>query len=316
MANVKGSLPPDTRLDNYTIRRTLAGGGFSIVYLATDATSGHTVALKEYMPTKLAGRAADGSVLPLSDETAARFRSGRTLFFQEASALAKLKHANIVNVTGFFRANDTVYMVMDYEEGKNLQHYITKRGGHLSEQFLLIVFPPLLEGLQQIHEAGYLHLDIKPGNIHLRPGGRPLLLDFGAVHERLVSRQGRAGQVISPGFSPVEQYRPDGYVGPWSDIYAIGATMRTCIEGRPPPEATRRYERDDVRPAATQFRRDYSDQLLEAVDWAMEVDPLLRPQSVRDFLRALPQPAPEPQADPEPAAGPTFLARLTGRARG
>ncbi len=315
MANVKGSLPPDTKLDNYIIRRTLAGGGFSIVYLATDATSGHEVILKEYMPSKLADRAGDGAVRPLSDDTAARFRSGRSLFFQEANTLAKVKHPNIVNVTSFFRANDTVYMVMDYEEGKNLQHYITRRGGRLSEQFLLTVFPPLLEGLQVIHAAGFLHLDIKPGNIHLRPGGRPLLLDFGAVHERLSSRQHRMGQVVSPGFSPVEQYRADGYVGPWSDIYAIGTTMRTCIEGKPPPEAPRRYDRDDLRPAAVVYRRDYSAQLLEAIDWAMEVDPLLRPQSVADFVRALPSPEPQPEPELEPAA-PTLFARLTGRARG
>jgi serine/threonine protein kinase len=129
----------------------------------------------------------------------------------------------------------------------------------------------------------------------LRPGGQPLLLDFGAVHGFPQSRQSQPGQIISPGFSPIEQYETNGYVGPWSDLYALGASMRACIEGKPPLAAKDRHERDALKSARSAFRKRYSDSLLAAIDWAMEVDPMLRPQNAADFRKALlaedPQPA-------------------------
>jgi serine/threonine protein kinase len=190
-------------------------------------------------------------------------------------------------VIHFFRANGTAYMVMEYKPGDNLQHYINKRGGNLSEKFILTLFPPLLDGLALVHEYGLLHLDIKPGNIHVLPGGVPLLLDFGALHRLHTSRRYQPKQVITAGFSAPEQHDEDGYVGPWSDLYSIGATMRACIEGKSPPPSTLRREKDKLRPAADQFKRRYTPGLLEIIDWAMEVDPLLRPQSVAEFQAAL-----------------------------
>lgn len=281
------ALPKGTRLDRYLIDKTLGGGGFSVVYHARDLDTGEPVVIKEYIPNRLSQRRKDLSVAPKSEADTSRFNRGRMLFFQEASALATLKHPNIVNVLSFFRANGTVYMVMEYQDGKNLQAYLSARRGNLSEKFLRTVFPPLLDGLAAIHSQDLLHLDIKPGNIHIRPGGQPLLLDFGAVHGFPQSRQSQPGQVVSPGFSPIEQYEVNGYVGPWTDIYAFGATMRTCIDGKPPPPAKQRHERDNLRSARSAFRKRYSDSLLAAIDWAMEVDPMLRPQSVAEFRTAL-----------------------------
>lgn len=296
------SLPAGTRLDRYRIDKTLGGGGFSIVYLASDQESGEVVVIKEYIPNRLATRRTDLSVAPTNDEEAGRFNRGRMLFFQEASALATLKHPNIVNVLSFFRANGTVYMVMEYQEGKNLQAYLTARRGNLSEKFLRTVFPPLLDGLALIHSKDLLHLDIKPGNVHIRPGGQPLLLDFGAVHGFPQSRQSQPGQIVSPGFSPIEQYETNGYVGPWTDIYAFGATMRACIEGKPPPPARDRHERDTLRSARESFRKRYSDSLLSAIDWAMEVDPMLRPQNTGDFRSALLAEDPPTETPEEPVS--------------
>ncbi len=297
MSKAAHSLPVGTRLDEYVIRETLGGGGFSVVYLADGQDSNLPVAIKEYMPSKLAARAADQSVSPRCDQYVDRFQRGRNLFFQEASILATLKHPNIVDVRSFFNANGTVYMVMAYEQGQNLQHYISQRRGRLSERFLLTVFPPLLDALRYIHSQGYLHLDIKPGNVHVRPGGMPLLLDFGAVHRRQDSRQQQLGHITSAGFSPIEQYNRTGYIGPWTDIYAIGATMRTCIEGRPPLDARERHSREQLRPAAQQFRRQYPTELLQALDWAMEVDPLLRPQTVDELVGVLPRLEEEPPTE-------------------
>jgi len=289
------ALPKGTWLEHYRIRQTLNSGGFGIVYLCQDDDLDRPVVIKEYMPSKLAQRGKDGRVAPLSEAHAENFGEGRKLFLQEATALTRLDHPNIVRVLNFFSANDTVYMVMEYRPGKNLQGYIRSHNGGLSETLLRTVFPPLLNGLRLVHDTDLLHLDIKPGNIHLCPGGIPLLLDFGAVFPRATSRKLQIAQVVTPGFSPVEQYDPSGYVGPWTDIYALGATMRTCIEGSSPPPSIERKETDKLRPAASAFRRRYSASLLEALDWAMEIDPLLRPQSVDEFLQALDKP--DEQAD-------------------
>jgi serine/threonine protein kinase len=279
------SLKVGTELDTYHIEKILGGGGFSIVYLASDQVNGQKVVIKEYMPGKIAYRVNGHDVEPSDENFRDTFVQGRKAFFKEASILATLKHPNIVSVINFFQAHGTVYMVMEYEEGANLQSYIRSRRGNLSEKFLRTVFPMLLQGLKAIHSKGVLHLDIKPGNIHLRPGGRPLLLDFGAVHMRWHSRKDQVSQIITPGFSPMEQYDPNGYVGPWTDIYALGATMRACIEGISPQPANLRQEKDYLKPAVSLFKKRYSVTLLEAIDWAMEMDPLLRPQIVDEFLQ-------------------------------
>jgi serine/threonine protein kinase len=283
------SLAPGTQLEEYVIEAKLGGGGFSIVYLARSPDPAHPlVVLKEYMPRKLAYRGDDGHTIYTNDEKAAeQFAHGRRLFFQEANSLTGLKHPNIVNVINFFRANSTIYIVMEYQKGVNLQEYIKRHKGGLSETLIYHVFLPLLDGLKLIHSKGLLHLDIKPGNIHLREGGNPVLLDFGAVHEMQQSRQYQPGQVLTLGFCPTEQSMVGGYVGPWTDIYALGATMRACIEGTAPPPAEARRMKDTMKPAVEAFRKGYSKKLLAAIDWAMEVDPMYRPQSVDELLEAL-----------------------------
>ena len=289
MSQPELALPAGTELEHYRIDSSLSAGGFGIVYLATDLKVKQQIVIKEYMPNKLAQRLPDGFVMPQGEQQQEHHNEGMRLFLQEAAALIKLKHPNIVRVLNFFRANGTVYMVMEYRPGKNLQRYIKNRGGNLSENFLRTIFPPLLEGLRVVHKTGFLHLDIKPGNIHLCPGGIPLLLDFGAVHPRNTSRKLQVSQVVTAGFSPTEQYNLGGYVGPWTDIYAIGATMRSCIEGVAPVSAKSRHEKDTLRPAITAFKRRYSSSLLQALDWAMEIDPLLRPQTVDEFIEAINQ---------------------------
>jgi len=298
MSKKLDSLKAGTQLDGYLLEKTLGGGGFSVVYRARQINNDRRVVIKEYIPGKLAKRDRNGQVCARSEETEGRFNRGRKLFFQEASTLATLKHTNIVDVFNFFQANGTVYMVMEYQDGENLQRYVQRYRSGLSEKFLRTVFPPLLDGLELIHASDLLHLDIKPGNIHIQRGGQPLLLDFGAVHGFPQSRQEQPGQVISPGFSPIEQYDSRGYVGPWTDLYAIGATMRACIEGKPPLNARLRHDYDTLKPTQFLYRGRYSDNLLRAIDWAMEVDPLLRPQSVAEFRAALTaDTTPEPEQE-------------------
>jgi len=287
MIDSRNKLPTGTVLDEYIIQKTLGGGGFSFVYLASHPASNKTVVIKEYFPHQLVIRNEDKSVRPISSKAAPRLQSGRTLFLQEAEILAHLNHPNIVNVTCFFHANDTVYMAMDFHPGVNLQSYIARHKGGLSSRFLLTVFPPLLDALSCLHQGGYLHQDIKPGNIYLRKGGNPLLLDFGAAHRRLLGRLFQSGQITTAGFTPIEQYRRNGYVGPWTDVYAIGASMRACIEGKSPQDTREREKKDKMRPAVQAYRKRYQRELLELIDWAMELDPMLRPQTTEELRVAL-----------------------------
>lgn len=285
----RDSLPSGTVIDCYSIIKLIGSGGFSLIYLAEDEDTQDHVVIKEYLPKKLAVRDPGGRVQVSGEKQCDAFHNGRKLFYLEAKALATLRHPNIVNVRTFFLANNTAYLVMDYEHGKNLGSYVKKRNGGLSTTFLLTVFPAVLDALNLIHSEGQLHLDIKPSNIHLRPGGNPLLLDFGAVHQFATTRRRQSSQVVTPGFAPVEQYYSSGYVGPWSDVYAIGATMRSCIEGKPPPSAIERHAQDSMKPIASLYRKQYPAYLLDVIDWAMEVDPLLRPQNAGIMLEALTQ---------------------------
>ncbi len=292
-------LAPGTIVQGYRIEKTLGDGGFSSVYLATALNDGRQVAIKEYLPPTQARRTASGRIEPLSDETAPLFASGIRRFFEEASALSKLHHPNIVEVTDCFRAHNTVYMVMRYELGRDLRWYIKRHPQGLSEKFLRTVFPPLLAGLEELHQHDLLHLDIKPANILLRSGGNPLLLDFGAAQK---AQERPAGlRTLTAGFAPIEQHTK-GHVGPWTDLYAIGASIWACISGRAPPPATTRATKDTFRGIPNRYRHRYSSQLLEAIDWCMQMNQLERPQNVSQLLAFLNE-TPKPAAEPPPLIG-------------
>jgi len=285
-ARPRDSLPIGTVLDCYRITKLIGSGGFSLIYLAEDEDNHDEVAIKEYLPKRFGMRHQGLAVVASKDAKYESFQRGRRLFYQEANVLATLRHPNIVYVRNCFLANKTAYLVMNYEPGKNLGRYIKKRRGGLSTNFLMTVFPPLLDALELIHSRQQLHLDIKPSNIHLRPGGNPLLLDFGAVYQ-LDDGGNKKAQVVTPGFSPIEQYYASARVGPYTDVYAIGATMRACIEGKPPPSAVERHAKDSLAPAIEVFGRRYPREILEAIDWAMRVDAKHRAQSAADLRDAL-----------------------------
>lgn len=308
MGSRKSPLTSGYLLKGYRIEKTLGGGGFSLVYLATHLETRERVAIKEFLPSTQARRLPNGRVEPASVESARFFHHGIKRFFEEGSALARVHHPNIVRVTNFFRAHNTAYMVMQYEQGNDLRWYIKRHPRGLSEKFVRTVFPPLLEGLSELHRNGLLHLDIKPANIFLRPGGNPLLLDFGAAQHVRESAQPNSPQTLTFGFAPIEQHEK-GVLGAFTDVYAMGASIYACLNGRPPPPAPERQIKDKYRPASVAFAHRYSAVLLETIDWCLELAPSKRPQTAVELLAALNQP---PQDTPHPApAGPwTYLARL------
>jgi len=286
MTAARESLPPDTLLGSYRILDTIGKGGFSLIYLARIEETGDEVVIKEFMPKKIATRNQRRQVVPIEPQYTENLQRGRKLFFQEVKALASLRHPNIVRVLDFFLANQTGYLVMPNERGRNLGSYIQERRGGLSTTFILDVFMPILDALALLHIRSMLHLDVKPGNIHLRHGNQPLLLDLGAVHPVSHGRVG-GGQVITAGYSPVEQYYRGGRVGPWTDVYAVGASIRTCMEGRTPPPAIDRHQQDKLIPATVELKNRYPAFLLEAADWSMSMDSTKRPQDAAELLAYL-----------------------------
>lgn len=280
------SLPPGYQLQEYRIDRVLSGGGFSFVYLARDA-KGSKVAIKEYIPNLLATRLDGEKVGPGAPEHVAGFKHGLKCFFEEGKALARIEHDNVVRVVNFFRANNTVYMVMQYERGKSLQDYIRGHSEPARENFVRRLFNELLTGLREVHTHKLLHLDIKPANIHIRLNGSPVLLDFGSARQTLNAMQPMLPPSFTPGFAPPEQYFDREQLGPWSDIYSVGASMYACLVRAAPLAADKRTEKDNLVPAMEKGHEIYSPRLLEIIDWCMQLDPLKRPQSVFTLQKAL-----------------------------
>ena len=277
-------LPPDTVIGGYRVIRRVSSGGFGVVYLALDA-AGQQVAIKEYLPTSLATRAA-GDLLPqVPPDKLSLYRLGLKSFFEEGRALAQLSHASVVSVLNFFRENETVYMVMNYLEGATLQDFIVtardlKAAKVFRESTIRSLFDEVLRGMRIVHQHKMLHLDIKPANIFITDDNKAVMIDFGAAREVLSKEGNFIRPMYTPGFAAPEMYRRDSTMGPWTDIYALGACMYACMLGTPPVEAPQRKEKDRLAMSLIRLRGIYSDNLIEVVEWCMALDPLSRPQSV------------------------------------
>jgi serine/threonine protein kinase len=280
-------LPEGYRLAGYRLLGLLARGGFSFVYLAEDL-QGNRFAIKEYLPAALSVRTADEALVkPPSEADAAAFRSGLRCFFEEARLLASLAHPNLVRVLNFFRANDTAYMVMRYEEGRSLKESVLQAPAPPPERWLCSTFAQLLAGLRAVHAYKLLHLDIKPANIYLREDGDPVLIDFGGSR-RAFERGGPALPVVyTRNSAPPELLRDPSKLGPWSDLYSIGATLYACLFTQSPPPSDERLAKDRYVPARRAGAKRYSAGLLDLVDACLRLEPTARPQSVHAVQKAL-----------------------------
>ena len=285
MSKVKPSpLPPDTLIGGYRVLRRLSAGGFGVVYLALDA-SGQQVAIKEYLPASLATRETGELAPQVPPDKLSLYRLGLKSFFEEGRSLAQIAHASVVSVLNFFRENETVYMVMNYLEGATLQDFIVtardlKKPKVFRESTIRSLFDEILRGLRIVHQHKMLHLDIKPANIFITDDDRAVMIDFGAAREVLSKEGNFIRPMYTPGFAAPEMYRRDSSMGPWTDIYAIGACIYACMQGYPPNDAPQRLEKDRLALSLARLRGVYSDNLIEVVEWCMALDPLSRPQSV------------------------------------
>ena len=247
------ALPLGTILNGkYFLGKVLGEGGFGITYLAMDLNFEMPVAVKEYFPVGLASRdtSIEGStenVSVITGEKKKYYDYGIRSFSAEAKNLAKFQRTDgIIAVKDFFLENHTAYLVMEYIDGKTLKQYLEEKGAPLSEEETLRLIRPILNDLQKIHEEGIIHRDISPENIMLAKDGRVVLIDFGAARISTGAETKSLTVLLKHGYAPVEQYQTQGKQGPYTDIYAICATMYRMMSGEKPEEAIDRMVEDKV----------------------------------------------------------------------
>jgi formylglycine-generating enzyme required for sulfatase activity/serine/threonine protein kinase len=284
------------RLQEYSIESVLGAGGFGITYKARDTHLDACVAIKEYFPAEWAYRGADGATVNpnsqgqviIPEVQTSGYEWGLSRFLDEARVLARVLHPYVVRIRRYFRANGTAYIVMDYEEGEPLSALL-RRQTLLSEQQLRGLLQEVLPALEAVHKEGYLHRDLKPSNLYVRArDGGVMLIDFGAARQSLSQRSKSITGLVTPGYSPPEQYvtRSDRY-GPWTDIYALGAVLYRCTIGKSPIEAPDRQMWDTLVPAVEAGAGHYPAGFLAVVDKALAMHPEERFQTVAEMRAAL-----------------------------
>ena len=266
-------------IGRYEIVSVLGQGGFGITYRARDIQLGREVAIKEYLPSALAVRQDGATVLPRTTRMADDFGWGRDRFVTEGRTLATLHRVPaIVHVFDFLEANGTAYIVMELLSGETLEDRI-KRDGPLKPAEVDRILWPLLDGLEQVHGAGFLHRDIKPANILLNATGDPTLIDFGAAREAMVGRTSAMTAIFTPGYAAAEQMT-SAKQGPWTDIYGLAATLYHAIAGKTPPSAFDRMLDDGYEPLARLTPKGFPPGLLAGIDAGLAVAARDRPQSI------------------------------------
>ncbi|MDH4062135.1 MAG: protein kinase [Aquincola sp.] len=288
-ADAHHALPVGQRLGEFEIRAVIGVGGFGIVYHAFDHALERDVAIKEYMPGALAARSATLHVSVLSQGHAETFALGLKSFVNEARLLARFDHPSLVKVHRFWEANGTAYMVMPLYRGRTLKALRQGMSESPSEPWLRRLLEPMLGALETLHAQEVFHRDIAPDNILVGDDGRPVLLDFGAARRVISDRSQTLTAILKPSYAPIEQYAEATGLrqGPWTDLYALGATLHFVVTGQAPQPATARALGTDHHLLASQPRRAMSTGFLQIVDWMMAPRPEHRPQNVAALREVL-----------------------------
>jgi formylglycine-generating enzyme required for sulfatase activity/predicted Ser/Thr protein kinase len=291
------ALPRGTPLRNgeYRVGKVLGRGGFGITYLGSQQRLGRTVALKEFFP--LGCRRQGQAVWVGSGVSAEDLRLSRERFLEEARVLSRFRHPGIVRIYDFFEENDSAYMAMEYLGGKTLAALLKERGSPFHESDAVETIVRAAEALIEVHEAGWLHRDLKPENILREESGRVALIDFGSARAFTAGRTRRMTAMVTHGYAPLEQYGENAKFGPYTDIYALGATLYHLLTGEPPPSATDRAVGAELTPVRS-LRPEASAATERAVTAALQIAIALRPQTVSEWLNLL-----RPDFPPPPTAG-------------
>ncbi|HWR23759.1 MAG TPA: protein kinase [Feifaniaceae bacterium] len=270
----------------YLVGAVLGNGGFGITYIGYDLKEDRRVAIKEFLPTGMANR-YPGTTTVSVYHTSQEFFYGLKKFLEEARVIYRYRtHGNIISVLALFEENNTAYYVMEYLEGCDLKQYLNKRGGVLPFEETLRLLLPLFDALTAIHKDGLIHRDISPDNIYICSNRQVKLLDFGAARVALMERSKSLSVILKRGYAPPEQYQTNGNQGPWTDVYALGATFYRCITGKLPPEATERLMTDTLVPPS-RIAKDVPPAANEAILRALAVKTANRFESAAQFRAAL-----------------------------
>jgi len=272
------------QLAEYVVQDVLGQGGFGTTYLCRDEHLQKRVVIKEYTPHRLVKRSHGGDLEALSSRSASLFANGLSKFLEEARKLALFLHPNIVRVSRFFQAHGTGYFVMDCEAGGSLRDVISSISGSMPDQEIEGLILPLCDGLAQLHRRGLLHRDIKPDNIVVRPDGSPALIDFGAAVHFGDALKGPIQFIGTETYAPPEQFDPVGDIGPWTDIYSLGAVMFEMVTGSPPPPSRQRLAGQDFLSVKDIVGGKYSDRLLSLIDKCLCLDRRERPQNINECM--------------------------------
>ena len=291
------ALPLGLKLREYKILKVLGHGAFGITYLAVDKNLNKMVAIKEYFPNDLAVRIDYCQVAPKTLHDTKDYNWGLQQFLNEAKILATFDHPNIVKVHRFFKMNSTAYFVMDYAVGRSLGEAIAEietNNEEISEQDVKQLLFPLIDALKIIHDKGCLHRDIKPANIYVRDSdSQPMLLGFGAARFSVGQHSKSISAILTPGYAPVEQYQSSmENQGPWTDIYALAATIYKLLTGQIPVDAFTRYvaisdKNQDALPSIQQISKgQFSTSFLNAIVYGLNIQKEKRPQSALEWQEA------------------------------
>jgi len=288
------ALPVGTMLIHYKILSVLGQGGFGITYKVLDTHLDKTMVIKEYMPKQFASRSSDLSTVACIPKDRDTFEWGMKRFLEEARVLSKFDHISIVKAVNFINANGTAYFVMDFYEGQTLEDYINQ---HPNKQYtqdeILSVLMPIIEGLKAVHEQGFLHRDIAPDNIFLRINRPPILIDFGASRNALGTKSQNISAIVKHGYSPPEQYTSDSAQDTTTDLYAISAVMYEMITGKRPPESTHRQTQifnnneDPIENIVTKFKGKFEPSFLQTIQQGLSLRQKERIQTIREYQEGL-----------------------------
>ena len=278
-----------TRLiGRYTIERVLGQGGFGITYLGIDELHEKKVAIKEFFPQGIVTRNIeyeDAVTVTFVGEKD-NYEKGKERFLKEARIMARFsKDEGIVKAQDFFEINNTAYIVMEYLEGITLKQYL-RENERIEPEELLELFVPLIESLDEIHSQGLIHRDISPDNIMVLLGGKIKLMDFGAARDYTDFGEKSLSLILKPGYAPPEQYQTHGVQGPWTDIYALCATMYKCLTGENPPDAIERVMDDNLK-EISEFGIPVSKQMEETIIKGMSISARNRYQNIEEFCEDL-----------------------------
>ena len=288
-------LPSDFKLQSYTIKEVLGKGGFGITYLAHDETLLQNVAIKEFFLYNYSKRNDDYSLRAEGVQADEMVKWGMDRFVTEANTLRLFKHPNLVKIHSIFHENNTAYIVMQYEQGKTLSALL-KENKRFSEEELNDIVLALLDGLELMHNQGFIHRDIKPGNIFIREDNSPVLIDFGSARFTLEDDK-TLTQLVTPGYAPYEQYHGKSDVqGPWTDIYSLGATLYQVITGENLLDSNFRANSssdeafNEMWNDLEKYNKEYSIFFLRAIEHALRNDIKDRPQTVAEWKEILTDP--------------------------